>query len=85
LLLDALEAKGWTLVHLLRASGLTCTRASLHRKLYGYRKSGSADRIYQPISLDEYRKLAGALDVLSDEDAEVFERLGLGGLGGSAA
>lgn len=85
-LIDALATKGLSLVALHRVSGVDCSRGSLHRKLFGYRKPGTKRaRIYQPISLDEYRKLATALGVLAAEDAKLFERLGLDHLGNGGA
>lgn len=63
----ALEDKGWSVADLLKRSRLGCTRASLHRKIYGYRKG--AKRVYQPITLDELRALTNTLDLRVDVGA----------------
>lgn len=47
----ALAAKGWTIPQLLEASGLTCDRTSLYRKLHGKQK----------LSTDEAQTLASLL------------------------
>jgi len=81
-LVTALEKTEWGVTRLHREAGVTCTRTSLHRKLYGYKKGRRT--VYQPITSLEYRKLARALGVLSDDDASTLERMEAMGLRGAA-
>lgn len=75
-LIDALAGKGWTLEQLRTFAGVRCTRASLHRKLYGYRKPGTKrSRIFQPLTVDEYRRLGVALGVLTAAEAAQLDDL----------
>ena len=79
-LIAALAGKGWTLTELHRRAKPGCSRVSLHRKLLGYSKDG--EHVYQSIGVDEYRKLARTLGVLTREDAAHLDRIGkLAGLG----
>jgi hypothetical protein len=84
-LVDALEKKGWSLTELHARAKPGCSRASLHRKLYGYRKPGTKKtRIFQSITAEEFRRLAGALDALTDDAAASLDQIEHLGLRGAA-
>jgi hypothetical protein len=71
----ALAAKGWTLDRLIEEAGVRMSRGSLHRKLYGYRVTGRRRRVFQPISLEQYRKLGVALGILDDDALSRLDQL----------
>lgn len=64
----ALEAKGWSVLDLHRRSGIDCSRVSLHRKLYGYRRryKGRARYQFQPLTVEEVQTLARPLKLEVD-------------------
>lgn len=66
-LLAEMRRRGWSVQRLLDESGLDCDRASLHRKLVGWRKGKSENRrarvLFQPMTEHEIAALARALDL----------------------
>lgn len=82
-LVDAIEAKAWTMERLRKESRLKLSRASLHRKVYGYLKGRNSAagkrgrRVYQSLTVDEYRAIGLALGVLTTDESEALAGLGL--------
>lgn len=83
-LAEALDGKGWSVDKLrdrIRVeAGLRISRASLHRKVYGYvKRKGEkrGKRTYQALSVDEYRAIATTLGVLTPVESEALAGLGL--------
>lgn len=60
---------GRTVAWLHRASGIKCSRVSLHRKLFGTPVAGGK-RSYQPLSIEEAQLLAHTLRLRLDVTAK---------------
>jgi hypothetical protein len=60
---ERMKANGWSVAHLADLSGVKCSRASLHRKIFGVVDKASGKRVYQTLSDDECRRLARIVDM----------------------
>lgn len=58
---ELMRERGLSVADVVDHSGVECSRASLHRKLFGYKRDGK--KVYQSLTDDECRKLARLVDM----------------------
>lgn len=60
---ERMKAEGWSVAHVADLSGVKCSRASLHRKIFGIVNKKTGKRVYQSLTDDESKRLARIVDM----------------------